>query len=227
MASKAFAYLRVSGKAQAAPDKDGFPRQRQAIREHARRSGVELVGEYRDEGVPGKTAGEDRPGLTNLLAALAANGVRLVLVENADRLARDLIVSETILATFRDLGVTVIAADAGADLTVGDDDPTRVLIRQVLGAVAQFQKTQTVLKLRAARERKRRKAGRCEGRKPFGTRPGEAETLARMKALRRKPRGKPRLSYAKVADALNAENHPTRGGGQWYAASVRGILERA
>jgi DNA invertase Pin-like site-specific DNA recombinase len=47
-------------------------------------------------------------------------------------------VGELILNQFRDLGVKVIAADSGTELTAGDDDPTRTLIRQVLGAVAQF-----------------------------------------------------------------------------------------
>lgn len=53
-------------------------------------------------------------------------------------------------------------------MTCGDDDPTRTLIRQVLGAIAQFEKSVIVLKLRAARERVRKSKGRCEGRKPFG-----------------------------------------------------------
>jgi hypothetical protein len=43
----------------------------------------------------------------------------------------------------------------------------------------------TVLKVRAARERKRRKTGRCEGRKPFEAHPSEIRTLARMRGLRR------------------------------------------
>ena len=76
----------------------------------------------------------------------------------------------------------------------GDDDPTRTLIRKVLGAVAQFEKSVIVLKLRAAQVRKRGETGRCEGRKPFGTRPGEAEILGLMKRLRRKPKGGERLS---------------------------------
>ncbi len=58
----------------------------------------------------------------------------------ADRLARDLMVGEVILGEFHALGVSVVAAESGTDLTVGDDDPTRVLIRQVLGAVSQFEK---------------------------------------------------------------------------------------
>jgi len=80
-------------------------------------------------------------------------------------LARDLLVGEVILNQFRELGVRAIAADGGTELTAGDDDPTRVLIRQVLGAVAQFEKAVIVSKLKAARVRKRRAEGRCEGRK--------------------------------------------------------------
>jgi len=49
-------------------------------------------------------------------------------------------VGEVILGEFHALGVSVVAAESGTDLTVGDDDPTRVLIRQVLGAVSQFEK---------------------------------------------------------------------------------------
>jgi hypothetical protein len=38
-------------------------------------------------------------------------------------------------------------------------------VRQVLGAISEFDKAMTVAKLRGARERKRREAGKCEGRK--------------------------------------------------------------
>jgi hypothetical protein len=54
----------------------------------------------------------------------------------------------------------------------------RSSFRQVLGTVAQFEKAVIVSKLKAARVRKRRATGRCEGRKPYGTRPGEADVVA-------------------------------------------------
>jgi DNA invertase Pin-like site-specific DNA recombinase len=114
----------------------------------------------------------------------------------------------------------------GADLSSADDDPTRTLIRQVLAAVAQFDKSVTVLKLRAARDRKRRREGRCEGRKPFGARPAEAQVLDRIRALRRKPKGRPRLSIAAIAATLNAEGVPTRTGRPWAPGTVHGILRR-
>ena len=222
--AKAVSYLRVSGKGQV--DGDGFPRQRETIVRYAKAAGFELVGEYRDEGVSGTKDLDDREGLSDLLARIRSNGVRVVLVERADRLARDLIVGELILSQFRDLGVKVIAADAGTELTAGDDDPTRTLIRQVLGAVAQFEKAVIVSKLKAARVRKRRATGRCEGRKPFGTRPGEADVVAMIQKLRRKPRGGERLSFAAISERLNAERRPTRTGKPWAPETVRGIVKR-
>ncbi len=221
----AVAYLRVSGRGQI--DGDGFPRQRDVIARYARAHGVDVVAEYRDEGVSGTRDLDNREGLSDLMARIRANGVRVVLVENATRLARDLMVGEVILREFRDVGARVIAADSDTDLTAGDDDPTRKLIRQVLGAVAEFEKSALVAKLRAARVRKRRTTGRCEGRKPFGARSGEDAALARLRALARKPRRGRRLSYAQIAAALNSEAIPTRTGRPWAPRTVYGILHRA
>jgi len=64
------------------------------------------------------------------------------------------------------------------------NDPTRILVRQMMGAVGQYEKSQIVLKLRGARIRKRAKEGRCEGRKPYGYYEGEGAALERLKALR-------------------------------------------
>lgn len=111
-------------------------------------------------------------------------------------------------------------------MTAGDDDATRVLIRQVLGAVAQFEKSVIVAKLKAARIRKRRETGRCEGRKPFGTKPGEAETLALIRKLSRKPRGGKRLSFDAIAARLNAMGVASRTGKAWAGATVDEMLKR-
>lgn len=220
----ALAYLRVSGRGQV--DGDGFPRQRDAIARYSRAHGAKIVSEYRDEGVSGTRDLDDRAGMTELIERIRSNGIRLVLVERADRLARDLLVSEVLLAQFRDLGVRVVAADSGTDLTAADEDPTRVLIRQVLGAVSQFEKSVIVAKLRAARLRQRRQTGRCEGRKPFGEHPGEQLVLHRIRQLRRKPRGRERLSFGAIAARLNAERLATRTGVLWRAGTVRRIVRR-
>jgi DNA invertase Pin-like site-specific DNA recombinase len=222
--TKAASYLRCSGLGQVGGDT--WARQTAAIAKYAKQHGLQVVDEFRDAGVSGTKDLDNRPGLAALLGQVESNGVKIVLVENATRLARDLMVSEVILQQLTNAGCQVIAADSGTDLTADSDDPTRRLIRQVLGAVAEFDRRVTVMKLRAARERKRSRGERCEGRKPFGTLHGEVQTLLRIRELRRKPPNGRRRSLQQVCDALNAEGLPTRSGKPWTKQAVNRILGR-
>ena len=130
--TNAITYLRVSGADQNRGD--GFERQRVACATHAASAGMEVVGEY-IETVSGTHDGLDRPVFAAMLERIAGNGVRVVLIERADRLARDLMVSEALLCQLRNLGVKVIESCSGLDLTDASD-PSRIMIRQMLGAVA-------------------------------------------------------------------------------------------
>lgn len=223
--AKAVSYLRCSGLGQV--DGDTWERQSAAITKYAKSHGLYVVDEFRDAGVSGTKDLDNRPGLAALLDRVESNEVKIVLVENATRLARDLMVGEVILQQLTNAGCKVIAADSGTDLTADSVDPTRRLIRQVLMAVAEFDRRVTVMKLRAARERKRSRGVRCEGRKPFGSMPGEAETLVRIRELRRKPPRSKRRSLQQVCDALNNEGLPTRSGKPWTKQVVNRIARRS
>ena len=214
--TKAVTYLRVSGASQI--DGDGFPRQRDVCNAYAKANGVNIVDEFRDEAVSGTTDADAREGFAAMVERIAGNGVRVVLVERADRLARDLIVSETLLGTLSRLGMRVVEAASGIELT-DSSDPSRILIRQVLGAVAEFNKRELVGKLAKARARQRKAIGRCEGRKPFGARDGERETVQRIRELRKE-------SLRNIAAQLDSEGRASRSGKPWSAEAVRGILTR-
>jgi len=136
-------------------------------------------------------------------------------------------VQEVIIQQLRDASVRVVAADSGTDLTVADDDPTRKLIRQVLGAVSEFEKSVLVLKLRAARERIRRVRGRCEGAKSYGTYPGEGAIVERMRQLRRKPAKAKRASLADIAETLNEQGFRNRAGREWSSRMVWHVLNQS
>lgn len=177
--TKVNAYLRVSGKGQV--QGDGFTRQLKAIREYAVAHDFKIVSIYREEAVSGTKESADRPAWSELMTALHANGVRVVIIEKLDRLARDLMVQETIIADLRKHGFELVSV---AEPDRMANDPTRILVRQMMGAVAQYEKSQIVLKLRGARVRKRAKEGRCEGRKPYGYYEGEAVALDLLKSLR-------------------------------------------
>jgi DNA invertase Pin-like site-specific DNA recombinase len=64
--------------------------------------------------------------------------------------------------------VRVLTAN-GDDLT-DSSDPSRKMMRQIAGSFAEYEKARLVAKLRGARERKRREAGKCEGRKSHAER---------------------------------------------------------
>src|SRR6476659_8735429 len=159
----AIAYLRKSSAANVGADKDSEKRQRLAIQAYAQRAGYELVGEFYDPAVSGADPIETRPGFAAMLERIESNGVRTIIVETANRFARDLMVQEVGYARLRERGIDLIAADSPNAFL--DDTPTAKLIRQVLGAIAEFDKAMTVAKLRGARERMRKAVGKCEGRK--------------------------------------------------------------
>src|SRR5262249_34678508 len=84
-----------------------------------------------------------------MLKAIEGNGVRTIIVETASRFARDLMVQEVGHAKLRERGIDLIAADNPGSFI--DDTPTAKLVRQVLGAISEFDKAMTVAKLRGAR----------------------------------------------------------------------------
>ena len=69
------------------------------------------------------------------------------------------------------LGVELVPASAPNFFQT--DTPTAVLVRQVLGAISEFEKTSLVAKLKAARDRKREATGKCGGRKRYKERSPE------------------------------------------------------
>jgi DNA invertase Pin-like site-specific DNA recombinase len=214
---KAFAYLRVSGKGQV--NGDGFPRQFEAVKRYAAAHGCEIVDVYREKGVSGTKELENRPALQDLLTALYSNGVRTVIIERLDRLARDLMVQETIIADLRKHGVELISV---CEPDLSSDDPSRKLMRQIFGAIAEYDKAMIVLKLKVARQRLRALTGRCEGRKPYGERTGEQEIIGRIIKLRGEG-----LGMDRIAERLNAEGVKPRTGVKWYPMSISRVLERA
>jgi DNA invertase Pin-like site-specific DNA recombinase len=212
MTTKAFAYLRTSSAANVGADKDSDKRQRLAIVTYAKTHGIELVGEFYDADTKGAEPVHARLAFAQMLATIAGNGVRTIIVETASRFARDLIVQETGFAYLRDLGISLIAADDPDAFTA--ETPTAILVRQVLGAVAQFEKASLVAKLKGARDRKRMREGRCEGRKPA---PEAAQRLARR--LRRKG-----LSLRAIADGLAAQGFLAPSGKPYLAQSVKVMI---
>jgi DNA invertase Pin-like site-specific DNA recombinase len=211
----AIAYLRTSSATNAGPDKDSDKRQRAAIAAFAKAHGYNIVAEYYDAAVSGSDPIAERPGFKAMLKRIAGNGVRCILIESPDRFARDLTVQLTGHDFLKSLGVSLIPATAPDFFT--EDTPTAVLVRQVLGAIAQFERTSLVAKLKAARDRKKTASGKCEGRKSY------AEARPEVVALAKELRGR-RMSLRKISVELAGRGYTTASGKPYVASAVQAML---
>lgn len=227
------AYVRVSSESQV--DGFGLAVQEKAIRAWCRANGHRLVEVFTDAGVSGSLDAADRPGLSAALDALRPppRACGLV-VARLDRLARALHVQESVLQLAWRSGASVFTVDGGEVQQDDPDDPMRTFVRQVIGGVAQLERS-----LIAKRMRDGRAAKAATGRKAVGSyaygyegagkgrerdaapRPDEQAAIARIVALRRS--GAP---YRAIAEALDCEGLRPRRAGSWSAASVRNIALR-
>lgn len=214
----AVAYFRTSSATNVGTDKDSERRQREAVNAYAKFAKLSVEREFYDAAVSGADPIGERPAFAELLEYCRENGVGVVLVETANRFARDLAVQLTGHALLRDRGIDLIAVDAPDHFT--NPTPTAEMVRQILGAVSQFEKASLVAKLKGARDRKREATGRCEGRKPV-----PVEHVEEAKRLyRRNPKTGTRRSLREIA-ATMAENQMFGPSGRpYFPGSVKAML---
>ncbi len=203
---EAVAYIRTSSAANVGADKDSEKRQRTTIESYAKRAGFILFGEFTDAAVSGADPIESRAGFSALLDQIEGNGVRIVIVEDASRFARELITQELGILALINRGVRVLTAN-GDDLT-DSSDPSRVMMRQIAGAFHQYEKARLVAKLKVARDRKRALGVKVEGRKTnveIDAAESGGQMLALVRKLRRKsPKGGRRSLRAVAAELAKA-----------------------
>jgi DNA invertase Pin-like site-specific DNA recombinase len=187
----------------------------------AKAHGYEVEAEFYDAAVSGADPVTERPGFLAMLQRIAGNGIRTIIVESPDRFARDLAVQLAGHDMLKGLGIDLIPASA-PDFFI-EDTPTAVLVRQVLGAIAQFEKASTVAKLKAARDRKRARDGKCEGRKSHVEM--NPELVALVKRLRRRnPKTGERKSLRSIAAELANLGHVNVNGRPFAAQSIQAMI---
>jgi site-specific DNA recombinase len=214
---KVFAYLRVSSETNR--DGHGFIRQKESINIWAANHKTEVVQIF-EEVFTG--AEIQRPIFAVMLEQMNAIGIKTFVVENQTRLGRDLMVNLHLIALCKKMGVSIIDASTGDDLTK-KEDPMSVAMMQISGVFAQLEKNQLVSKLRKARDAKSKEHGEgIEGRKKI-TLPNDL--ILKIKKLRRKPFGAKRKTIKQVADALNIEGLLTPSGGKFHATTISRILK--
>jgi DNA invertase Pin-like site-specific DNA recombinase len=202
MSTKAVAYLRTSSATNVGADKDSAKRQMSAITAYAKAASYTIV-------------------LPPYYDAAVSGGV--ILVENASRFARDLAVQLAGHSLLKQRGIELVPVDAPNHFT--DETPTATMVRQILGAVSEFEKAGIVHKLKVARDAKRAKTGKCEGRKSHAEMNPNAVALARKLHRKNRETGK-RMSLRKIAATMAKQGHIATSGLAYGPSAIQSMLTR-
>lgn len=219
-------YIRVSSVGQV--EGDGPERQIAAIRQFTAKHGLVQHGQFA-EAISGTIEGMDRPEFSKLLELIDTRAgtehpIEAMVVERMDRLARDLMVGELMMRELRKRKVQLFATDQGTltDMASDGDDPTRVLIRQFMGALAQWEKSSLVKKLTAAKQRIKAQGLRCDGAKPYGQNANERAILQLLINLT----DMGTLTATGIARLFNDGGFKTRQGTEWTRQAIE-YLQKA
>jgi site-specific DNA recombinase len=199
--------------------------QQSALKEFAKSKGYELVKIFSDDGVSGDL--KDRPELAKLFDYVETyKDINGILIFRLDRLSRDLMIQENLVMDFKKRGLQLISTK---EPNLNGNDPTRVFIRQVLGATSQYEKAMITMRLSGGRLNKARKGGYAGGGLPYGYKADKkelrldserSETIKTIFSLKRS-----RMSIRGIAQYLNDTGVTTARGKKWYASTVKYILE--
>jgi DNA invertase Pin-like site-specific DNA recombinase len=221
-------YLRVSTRKQGASGL-GLEAQRTAVAEHAAREGLTVVAEY-VEVESGKKAA--RPELAKALAHCRAARATLV-VAKLDRLARNVAFLSRLM-------------EAGLDFVALDNPHATRFTLHVLAAVAEQEARATSERTKAALAAARRRGVRLgsarpghwrgmEAKRTAGSRKGSKRAAELRTAAARQHNimaveaalelRKAGMSWAEVADELNARGLVTRRGNAWNKSSIYTAVE--
>lgn len=219
-------YLRVSTAGQL--DGYGLEAQEKDCRRWAKKHGHRIVKACTDGAVSGKSADEERPGLTEALGILAAGDADGILAPTLDRLARELTVQEAALSVIWAYGRQAFTVDHGEHVADDEDDPMRKFVRQVMGAASDLERGLIAKRLRNGRKTKAASGGYAYGAPAFGQKAqdkaltvddDEAAVLAQMRAWQDEG-----VSVRGICERLNSAGIPSKRGGRWHPTTVARLL---
>ena len=227
---KAYAYLRVSGQGQV--DGNGFERQQAAVNQFAQKANIEIAQFFKEQ-VSGTADSTEREVFQQMISAILRNGVRTIIVEGLDRLAREYRIQEQLLVYLAAKGIALYDARTGENVTESiASDPMKKAMIQMQGIFAELEKNLLVKKLRVARQSKKEAAGKCEGRKGYQDNTEKMDFLLKaINSYRRKPKGGKRKTYSEIADCLNQlaledERYCSFSEKEWNGPMIQNFLQK-
>lgn len=210
----ALSYCRVSGVSQT--DGDGFPRQFETQERYANNHGHSIFACFY-EAFTGTR--EDRPAFLAMLNFCQESGIKTVLIERMDRLARKFSTGEALIAACQKAGVTIINTSTGDILTDDSPDPDNWFIGSLFLLMAEWDKRKVVHRFNEAKTRIRKQGRKCDGPKGYSEIPQWAHVVETARQHRNSG-----STYLQIADILNSQGIPTMKNKRWHASTVRQML---
>ncbi|NUS73998.1 MAG: recombinase family protein [Corynebacteriales bacterium] len=200
-------YIRVSTEEQG-DSGAGLAAQEASIRQDITRRGWQLLEIYTDV-ASGKSRAQ-RAGLDAAIDAVTTRRAGTLMVAKLDRLSRSLVDFATITGEAHKHGWNLVALDLGVDLST----PAGEFLANVMASAAQWERR--IIGQRTSDALQAKKAAGVKLGRPSHVSP---ETLTFILEQRAK-----KISYAHIADFLNAQGVATaQGGTRWHASSVRSV----
>lgn len=173
---KAVAYYRTSSASGVGDDKDSENRQRSAVQKHASINDTVIVKEFYDAAVSGADHLIERDGFNELMDFISSEGIKVILVETVNRIARDVFVQLTGYQLLKSHSVILVPVDDPKHFENIEDNPMAEAIMIIMATLSMLDKKMLCKRMRSGIKKKRLESGRCEGRKPV---PVEAVEMAR------------------------------------------------
>jgi len=224
---RAIGYIRVSTDEQV--QGNGLQVQDQAVRRYCTANNLKLIEVTGDEGISGSNGLDARIGLASALARLEAGEADCLVVYRLDRLARDFVLQELLVNRLRERGKPIRSV-MEPDIETDTDDPTKVLIRQIIGAIGQYERALIRGRMQAGKLIKAARGGYVGGQPGYGQQadetelvddPAESQIVQIVLAMRSAG-----ASYRKICVALTNDGYRPRRASKWHPMVVRSIVER-
>lgn len=220
---KAIIYTRFSPRKNA-DESESCETQRAICEQYCNEHGHEVVACFDDRALSGSDA--ERPGLWSAIEQLSKD--MILVVYRADRLARDVYLSECIRRAVSKAGAIIETVQGGTNGTSAED----VLIRQVLAAFAEYERKVIALRTKYAMLHHQRNGKRMSRFAPYGQKIDpddstkmieddvEQQAIKKIKAMHQAGDG-----TSKIARAMDELGYPARSG-KWNHKTVGRIIKR-
>lgn len=225
MREKILGYVRVSTINQTEHG-HGLEIQKDQIKKYCKKNNLELEKIYEDNGRSG--ADPNRPSLQELLIKVKENGIKKIIISHSSRFARDSLLSEIIYRDLRKNKIELISVSQPGYYEQ-EGDFQKKLIRTVLDAFDEYEKSLIAYRLKGGRRKKAQQGGFYGGavygyqskNKKLVINEEEARVVKKIFYWKRNKK----LNYSKIAVKLNLLKIRTKYGKNWFPYTVQKIIK--